>query len=199
MILRTTAVLVAAAGLLMIPCGCAPETRSVSFGSWQKNVEHYVQEQGDADPASLRDLKLPDGRPGYGMLGADRTARATDASGVLLGFRQVNGGNWFFYLVGLVQKQKVTDIRLAALRVEDGQFQWLLGDRDHDSLRRYQNYNDGLWRSRFPQGGSPAPAYLGFPGQEDLFELSGDDAQITATHAASGAVWELNIAPPTPR
>lgn len=184
------------AGVLLLCVGCGSGTRNVTIPLWQKNIEQYVTREGGGDPAVLRDMKLPDDRRGYNMIGSDRPAESADANGVLLGFRQVNGRNWFIYLVGLVRKERVEQIRLAALTTDDGKFVWALGDADEEALRKYRDYNNRLWHLRFPQRGDPPQGYLGFPRPEDQFELALKDAQIIVVHPASGAEWELKIPAP---
>ena len=189
-ILSVTAPLLCTALLI----GCGGGTRQVSIPAWQKNVEQYVKQQGRGDPAVLRDVTLADSRRGFAMIGADHPAESSDANGVLVGVRDVQGRPWFIYLVGLVKSQQVREIRAAALAADSaGKMTWKLGPGDTAALQAYRGYNDSLWKQRFPTRGSAPPEYLGFPRAEDNFQLKVSGDQITITHVASGARWELNL------
>jgi hypothetical protein len=180
--------------LLLLVAGCGSTSRNVTIPVWQKNVEQYVQKEGKGDPTVLRDVTLSESRRGYGVIGSDRPEKSTDANGVLLGHRQIQGRNWFIYLVGLVKEQKVQEIRLAAMTTDGTHFEWKLGAADSEALHKYRAYNDRLWHQRFPQRGMAPPQYLGFPLPDDDFQLSVTETMITATHPASGARWTLNLA-----
>src|SRR5437763_92600 len=88
--------------VLFLLVGCGSSSRSVSFPSWQKQVEQYVHEQGKGDPTVLRDVTIADGQKGFAVLGSPDRGNATDAVGVLLGHRAIRGRPSFVYLVGLV-------------------------------------------------------------------------------------------------
>lgn len=182
--------------LLCLACagGCGSGRRSVTIPAWQKNVEQYVKREGNGDPTILRDVRLPDSRRGYSMLGSDRPAESTDANGVLLGFRDISGRNWFIYLVGLVKQQRVEEIRLAALTFDADKLTWKLGRADPQALEKYRTFKQKQWRERFPQRGLPPPEYLGFPTADDHFQLTVSDGQVTVVNPSSGAQWELNLA-----
>lgn len=181
---------------LMVPLcvvGCASGSRNVTIAVWEKNIEQYVTEQGKGDPTVLRDVTLPDSRRGYSVIGSDRPDVSSDANGVLLGHRQIGGRSWFIYLVGLVKRQSVEEIRLAALTVDGGKFEWKSGSGDTEALQKYRDYNTRSWRQRFPQRGTAPPEYLGFPRLDDQFQMTISDGQVVVAHPASGAQWELSI------
>ena len=186
--------------LLLLPLGigCGGGSRQATVAAWQKNVEQYVRVQGKGDPAVLRDLTLSDSRRGFSMVGGDRPTESSEANGVLLGFREVEGRGYFIYLVGVVEKQKVNDIRLAALTTEGGKWEWKLAPSDRDALSAYRAYNDKHWRQRFPQRADPPPQYLGFPTPDDHFNMIVSGNRVTVTHPPSGATWELTL-PNAPR
>jgi hypothetical protein len=179
----------------MAGSGCG-SGRNVTVGFWQKNIEQYVRQQGKGDPTVLRDLSLPDTRRGFSAIGSDSPADSYDANGVLLGFRQVQGHEWFIYLVGVIRKQNVEEIRLAALHTDGAKFEWRTGANNPAALQKYREYGQQLWRKRFPQRGAPPPSYLGFPRAEDQFQLTVNDSRITTKHVASGAQWELALPAP---
>lgn len=166
---------------------------NVTMNSWQHDLERYVREDGQGDPAVLRDLKIDPNRPGFTQVGNEDPRHGTDAKGLLLGHKVVNGQPWFFYLVGLVKDQKVDEIRLAALSVRPTGDVWSLSPKSPEALHMYRNYNEGLGKQRFP-GHKQAPTdYSGFPRDEDDFDLSLDGNHVTAVHKQSGAWWELNL------
>ena len=176
-------------------CGGGGGTRSVSFDTWRDGVETYVTDTGKGDPAVLRDTTYK-GRPAFAQLGNPIAAEGTDAVGVLLGHKPVAGRPSFVYLVGLVEKEKVQDIRLAAVQPIPSQggktqFKWLTGKENAAQTKRYLDYRKQQFAQRFPGRQDVPPAYTAFPGEGDVFELGVTPAQITATHAGSGATWTL--------
>jgi hypothetical protein len=180
--------------LLLIPLSllaCTSCGGAASIQSWQNGVERYVQSTGGGDPTVLRDTRLPDGRHGFAALGSPDPRASTDANAILPGHQPISGKPGFIYLVGVVEKFVVKDIRLASLTVENGKYNWTVGKKDDDALKTYRAYNDKLWRSRFPDRKTPPVEYTSFPQSADQFELNVSDGAITATHAASGAQWEL--------
>ena len=197
---RTNINFVSSLCLILAPLGlgCGGGTRQASVAAWQKNVEQYVRVQGKGDPAVLRDMALTDSRRGFSMIGSDRPAESSEANGVLLGFREVDGRGYFIYLVGVVEKQKVNEIRPAALTTDGGRMEWKVGPNDTGALSTYRAYNDGFWRKRFPGRAAPPPQYLGFPTPDDHFQMSVSGNRVTIAHPPSGARWELTL-PSTPR
>jgi hypothetical protein len=178
--------------------GCGGGSRQASVAAWQKNVEQYVRVQGKGDPAVLRDLTLSDSRRGFAMVGSDRPADSADANGVLLGFREIDGRGYFIYLVGVVEKQRVSEIRPAALTTDGGRMEWKVAPNDTGALSNYRTYNEKFWKQRFPGRTSPPPQYLGFPTPDDHFQMSVSGNRVTVTHPPSGAKWELTL-PNAPR
>jgi hypothetical protein len=170
-------------------------TRNVTFDTWREGVETYVNDVGKGDPAVLRDVSYK-GRPAFAQLGNPLPAESTDAVGVLLGHRPVAGRPSFVYLVGLVTKEKVEQIRLAVLQAipsqgQKTQFKWMMGKDDKEQTQRYLNYRKQVFNQRFPGRQDVPPAYTAFPGEGDTFELGVTPAQVTATHAPSGSVWRV--------
>ena len=175
--------------LLAAASGCSTP---VTIGAWQRNVEQYVTLRGN-DPNVLRDVTIAGGRPGFGVIGGSHPRESTDVNGLLLAHKPIDNQPWFIYLVGLVKKQKVSDIRLIALSYASGKPVWRVGPSDAQALNRYREYNRKLWSQRHPDGGHVTSAYLGFPRDEDVFNVSAADQKVQATHAASGAQWQVNL------
>ena len=189
-LLKTAAVV----ALLMFVTGCGGGARQASVAAWQKNVEHYVRVQGKGDPAVLRDLTLSDSsRRGFAMVGSDQPAESADANGLLIGFHEVDGRGYFIYLVGVVERQRVKEIRLAALTTDAGKMAWKTGPNSSAALEAYRAYNEKLARQRFPDRKTPPPPYLGFPTPDDHFHMAVTGNRVTATHPPSGAKWELTL------
>lgn len=177
--------------LLLAGGGCGS---SASVQSWQRAVERYVSERG-GDPAVLRDVTLAGSRRGFGQIGADDPSKSVDVNAVLLGHKVVRDQPWFVYLVGVVQNQKVNEIRLAALSYASGKPTWRLSEKDANALHAYQNYNAGLWKQQHPGTKDKPPGnYTTFPREEDRFELVTPDGRVEARHLGSGAAWEVNLA-----
>jgi hypothetical protein len=176
--------------------GCA---KSVNFDTWRAGVEDYVKNHGGGDPAVLRELDADPSHPGYTMISADRPSESTDAVGVLVGNATVAGRPWAVFLVGLVDKQKVDDIRVAALSVRDNKYTWRMSKKDDRAVDAYVNYNRGLARRRFPDRKNEPVDYLGFPREEDRFEMTQQSESVGVTHPPSGAKWHVNITAAPPR
>ena len=184
--------LVAAFLLSPFAGGCA---KSVNFDTWRAGVEDYVKNHGGGDPAVLRELSVDASHAGYRQIGTDRPSESTDAVGVLVGNATVADRPWIVFLVGLVEKQKVRDIRVAALSVRDSQYTWRMGKKDDKALKAYADYNRGLAHRRFPERKKEPAEYLTFPREEDRFEMSQQGESIGVTHAPSAAKWHVAVTP----
>jgi hypothetical protein len=199
---RCVALLVAAA----VAGGCS---RAVTMQTWQNGVERYVRDNGN-DPAVLRDVTLSGGqggRRGFGVIGKNDPRASTDVNGVLVAHEGVAGQErpearpWFIYLVGIVEKQKVREIRLAALSFSDGRPTWRIGPKDAEALKRYRDDGLGQWRQRLRGQGTAAqehagrvpPDYTTFPRPADAFDAKVSGSSAEATHATSGARWEVQL------
>jgi hypothetical protein len=175
--------------LSMNAIGCGT---TVNMSTWQKDVERYVREDGRGDPNVLRDLTLDDHRHGFGVAGDEDPTHGTDAKGLLLGHKVVEGKPWYFYLVGIVKNRKVEEIRLAALSAGSGNYQWLVSPKSNDALHMYRNFNEGLGKTRFPGKKNAPVEYSSFPRSDD-FELTLDGTRANVVHKPSGAWWDLNL------
>jgi hypothetical protein len=173
--------------------GCA---KSVNFDTWRAGVEDYVKNHGGGDPAVLRELNADPSHPGYRMFSEDRPSQSTDAVGVLVGNAVVADRPWVVFLVGLIDKQKVHDIRVAALSMRDNKYTWRMSKKDDKALDAYVNHNRGLARRRFPDRKDPPVEYLSFPREEDRFEMSQQGESVGVTHPPSGAKWHVTVTAP---
>ena len=178
-------VILCALAFVIVGCsepGAGPAPMTVNLSVWQRGVEHYIDDQGNGDPNILRDTTLPTSQPGFAMIGEADVTRSTDANGLLLGHRYINGRPWFIYLVGMIKAGKLDDIRLVALSHEAEKSSWEVSDPDDGALERY--------RSESP--GSDA-SFTTFPAPSDQFKLEIDSSNITVQHIQSGAKWHLEI------
>ena len=183
--------LLALAFIAIAAAGCSSQP---TMSSWQKSITKYVDDQGRGNPMVLRDMTVPeDGRPGFSVIGHHDTRASTDVNGVLLGHEKVGGRNWFVYLVGLVEKERVTDVRLAAMSIRNGKETWKRGKASEQALDAYRAYGQKQAKERFPDRKSLPPRYTGFPRPDDVFKLTNENGKLTATHEASGATWELPL------
>jgi hypothetical protein len=187
-------ILFAVALLIALAGGCA---RQVSMKTWQKDVEQYVRKNGN-DPAVLRDVTLADGqggRRGFGAIGKNDVRKSTDANGVLVAHETAAGRPWFVYLVGVVDKQKVKEIRLAALSMLDGQPTWRIGPEDADALERYRDYGLSQWKQQPHDKDARPPAdYTTFPRPSDRFDAAVEGNYVRVKHQGSEAQWEVDLA-----
>jgi len=175
--------------ILLSMVGC---TSAVTIPKWQQGVERYVREDGRGDPNILRNTTVETGRPGFAMIAAPDPKNSTDVKGVLLGHKRIGERPWFIYLVGLVNRQNVSELRLAALNVRGGQFRWVMGRSDAGALKTYRNYNESLGKQRSGQSKAPI-TFQGFPQESDAFDVTVEQDRVTAIHQGSGARWELAI------
>ena len=177
--------------LLFASTGC--QQQQISLRTWQDSVENYVWDQANGDPSALRDLPTPGPWKGFAIISENDAAAATDINGVLLGHRAVGSKIYFIYLVGLVQRQQVQDIRLAALNASPDGFRWRLTDKNDQSLGVYRDFKSAQWHKLFPQRANGPWSYTGFPSEGDVFKLTDADGKIIATHEQSGANWTLEF------
>ncbi|HEX5243211.1 MAG TPA: hypothetical protein VFW23_08085 [Tepidisphaeraceae bacterium] len=164
--------------------GPGPRPMTVTLATWQHAVEQYVRDQGNGDPNILRDATLPTSQRGFALIGEADIEHSTDASGLLLGHRQIAGRTWFIYLVGLIQQGVVRDIRLVGLSWSPNKTLWQVSPPNPNSLQRYENVQ--------PNGA----LFSMFPAKTDHFKLSTTHQSAVAIHRQSGASWELKPAPP---
>jgi hypothetical protein len=178
--------------------GCSS---SVNFDSWRKDVETYVRDKGGGDPTVLRETDVDASHRGFKSFSKTRPSDSTDANGVLVGTTKLDGQQhqqqpWLVFLVGLVEKEHVKDIRVAALSVgANNKYTWHMGKKDDAATHAYIDYNKGLARRRFPDRKKEPPQYLGFPREEDRFELTPSESgdSIGVAHAPSGAKWHVRL------
>ena len=172
--------------------GCA--SRSINLKTWQKDVEKYVAANGN-DPAVLRDVTLSGSRRGFGAIAKDDPRQAQDANGVLIAHETVATRPWVVYLVGIVDKQRVEEIRLAAVSIVHGKATWRVGGKDSQALRRYREHGLSQWRAQpHDRGAKPPALYTTFPRESDVFDAQVNGSRLQATHQGSGARWEVELA-----
>jgi len=169
--------------------GCSS---SVSVPQWQQQVERFVRDDGRGDPNVLRNMTIESGRPGFAIIAADDPHASTDAKGLLLAHKRVGERPWFIYLVGLVNKQQVTSLQLAALNVRSGVYRWALGKPDNQALKTYRSYNEQIGRQRSGQSKAPA-TFRSFPQEGDDFDVTVEGNRVNAVHRESGAHWSVNL------
>ena len=184
----------AAVALLLTAGGCAS---SASVDSWKTTVDKYVSLHGN-DPNALRDVTLAGDRRGFGVIGQTDPRQSTDAKALLLSHQDIAGRPWFVYLVGLVKQQKVDDIRLAARSQEVGKPPtWAISKADAHAVKLYKDYYEGVWRRSQPDKHAKEPSsYTNFPQDADVFSVNVEGTTVSATHAPSGARWQVDVAKP---
>ncbi len=185
--------------------GCADPVKA-----WQSSLEHYVAVEGHGDLNVLRRTDRAPSESDFGLIGAARSGfpfvrpRRTDANGVLLGHRVIEGRGWYVYLVGMVQyrgkwvdwpldEPRVTDIRLVAFTTHGDTFTWLIGDSDDAALEQYCLPQRERWQRSDPsRAGSPDTPTL-FPTDGDVFKLTVDPEVMTVIDERSKAQWTLGM------
>ena len=178
--------------LLFFVSGCT-SGRRVTLPDWQESVVGYVNDEGEGSLSVLRNITLRGGRRGFAVLGHPVPARAQDVVGLLLAHRPVLGRPTFIYLVAQVVRQQVRDVRLALLSEQDGKLRWQLGPENDDALRTYLAWRRDRWQSLYPDRDDPPLSYQDFPLEEDAFDVSVGEHEISAEHSASGARWTVAV------
>jgi hypothetical protein len=176
--------------LIFLAAGCGQQ---VTLRAWRNEVEHYVWDQGNGDPTVLRDVPTAGSWKGFSIISENDAASSTDVNGVLLGHRAIGSKNYFVYLVGLVEKQQVRDIRLALMDELGDGYEWRSSRRNNESLKAYGDFKTSQWKKLFPDRAEGPWNYSGFPGEGDVFKIAVAGNRVTATHEASGAQWTLEL------
>lgn len=173
--------------------GCS---NSVSLEQWRQRVDEFVWQEANGDPNLLRDqtLGLPGSdHRGLAVLGDTDVEKSTDAYGVLLGHKRINGRAAFVFLVGIVSKQTAEDVRLAVLSVEKGKSQWQVSEENDAALEQYLGHRAAAWKSAAGASGDVPASLRSFPAIDDVFRLSVEPGQVSARHVGSGATWTLPL------
>ena len=131
--IRTLAVLIT---ISLVAAGCSS---SVNLDSWRRDVETYVRDKGGGDPTVLRETDVDGAHRGFKSFSDNRPAKSTDVNGVLVGTAKMADRPWLVFLVGVVEKEKVKDIRVAALSVQNKQFTWRVGKKDDNATDTYSD------------------------------------------------------------
>src|SRR3954471_21795653 len=133
--------------IALAACGCQQQ---ISLESWKHSVEHYVWDQANGDPTVIRDLPTQGPWKGFQVISDNGPDASTDINGLLLAHRPVASGPCFIFLVGIVDHQQVSDIRLAALRASPSGFKWTITEKNSQAFDAYHHFHDAAWRSLYP-------------------------------------------------
>jgi hypothetical protein len=172
--------------------GC---THAVTMSGWQSSVERYIDNVGQGDPNVLREVTWPKSARAFSVIENSQPGKSQDANGLLLAAPQIGDRRWFVFLVGIVNKQIVCEIHLAALSAQGPERIWRTGPNDQNAVKAYLEFKQNLWHERFPDRPTPAPPYTIFPQEDDRFSVTVERGRVIVTHPASGARWELEVAP----
>lgn len=167
---------------------------------WQDRVTQFISNEGNGDPAVLRDtaaMRARDSaRPARMTIGQTDVpgapfATSRDVQAVFLGTEKVADENWYVFLVGVTSRKSdgpvVEDLRLAAFTPQRDALRWRIAPSDPAAVNRYVSTNSAS-EPLFRQTGFPAPL--------DDFHLSAAGQEIMTTESRSGAVWRLTLKPP---
>lgn len=180
--------------LLCVGAGCASP---VTYPKWRASVEQYVNDRGQGDPTVLREVTWPQARRTFSVLGQDDPAASQDAKGLLLAYRPIDPADtqqrWFIFLVGIVRHRVVQDIRIQAMTRRGEDFVWGFSPADPDALKAYRDWQQRLWKQRFPGRESAPAAWTGFPSEGDRFSVEVQFPQVLVRHQQSGACWKLTM------
>lgn len=164
--------------------------------AWQDQVAHYIETEGQGDPAVLSQMGVARSqnvaRPGRILFGAlDVEANVPgrdgyDVRGLLTGKQTIGPRNWYFFVVGVVQRKSyrptyIADIRVVGLSAEAGKLSWTVSATNPQSLDAYRN-----------TFGEDMP--IQFPSDTDAFSVEVGDKRIVIRELRSGAQWSLPVA-----
>ena len=172
--------------------GCAADTPDpVSLPSWRHSLESYVWNEADGDPTAIADLSWDDVHRGFAVIGDPLPERSTDAIGLLVDHRPIEGRPYFIFLVALVHEQRLEDVRAVALNVDAGRFHWFVGPEDPRALKLYRASSQvpvlaGLGSEHHPER---------FPAPGDRFHVEVLGRQIAFVHDPSRASWTVELGP----
>ncbi|HSU69335.1 MAG TPA: hypothetical protein VLJ39_20790 [Tepidisphaeraceae bacterium] len=181
--------------VLVFAVGCAeePPGEQPTLASWRKNVEQYVWEHGNGDPTILADMSWDDVHRGFAVIGDAQPGRSTDVIGLLVAHRRAEGGEgvpYFLFLVGVVDRDQLQELRAVALNVQGNQFHWYIGEDSPPSLARYRAWAEADRREAKPADPDP-PA---FPRPGDVFDVKIENgSEFEILHRATGAAWGVNV------
>jgi hypothetical protein len=177
-----TALLLLSLSWLLQGCAAEPGPRS-PLDQWRQGLERYVWEQGNGDPAVLRDVSWDDVHPGFAILGDPLPDHSTDVFGLFVGRPRVGPRAYFVFLTAVVQNELIRDTRAVALDVDAGQFLWQEGPPDEAQTLLYRQAQPTASPASVPQ----------FPSRDDAFDVDAGDGQIIITHRQSGATWRVDL------
>jgi len=177
-----SALLLLALAWLLPGCSADPAPPA-TIQEWRQELERYVWEQGNGDPAVLADVSWDDVHPGFAVLADPLPNRSTDVYGLLLAHPQLEGHAYFVFLVAKVRNGVFEQMLPVALEIDEGSFRWVEGAGDEDQTRRYLQ-----WRSLGPKAMG-----VQFPSRDDSFDVNVDGNTISITHEPSGARWQIEV------
>ena len=178
--MKRACVLIGLCGVALLCTGCGGGRATMA--QWQREVESYIASRGRGDPNALRDVVSPPGRPIFSTHGGENPAQSTDVIGLLLGQRPIEGEPATIFLVAVVNKGQVQDVRIAALSRQEDRLRWRIGAADSRALLAYRDHRRSV------------PQHPPWPAREDAFDLAVTPTAITVTERASGARWTLPLA-----
>jgi hypothetical protein len=171
-------------GAILTGCsepGEGPPPNAVSFNDWQQAVEQYVLDVGNGDANVLRDTTIWSSQKGFSLIGEPSIEKSTDAIGLLLGHRTIDDRPWFIYLVALIKRNALQDIRLFGLCYDADHPQWCDGETsDISGYQKHQAVSSDI----------PTPL---FPRPDDLFDMTIDGNDVQVRHRGSGAIWKMRV------
>ena len=171
--------------------GCA--SKRITMREWQGNLDQFAATQADSDLIFLRERPEDSPRKQFVVIGAKSPDDSTDVTGLLLGRRHIQGDDWVLFLLGSVNDRIVQDIRVALRSDSPAQPKWLIGRADSSSVAQYRRFKQDAWLTSNPTQKQVPKALLGFPSEEDVYQLETAGNTISVTESKSGARWTLVV------
>lgn len=193
------------ASLIVANTLAACNSATKPLNAWQASVESYIIEQAGGNYNALRNVNSND-RPSQRSFKTINAASSgipviapahTDVNGLLLAHRNINGNNWYIFLVGTVKYDGkftniplddpfVNDVRLIALTGDIGDKPvWVVGSGSETAINQY--------RAQQTNGLSGHKSKSTFPSGYDEFEIAITGKLVTVVDQQSQAKWTLSI------
>ena len=185
MIHATRCLLILTALSMIALSGCGS---TVTTDRWQSQVEHYINDQADGDPADLRCVVNAEGEPEFTVLGGNSPADGVDACGHLVDVVDVDGQRWLVYALAQLKDQQVESLRPAAVTRGPAGPRCVIGTTDAAKFKQYV---------ATPSEMAPASAGLEpihtWPRPGDRFVASAEGSTLTLSELHSGVRWQLKL------
>ena len=169
--------------------GCGQKKATLS--AWQKAMEQSSVARSNGDMSFLRQTSHVSEAEQFAVLGGKSPDESTDVAGILLARREINNADWLVFLVAVVEKCEVSDIRVAMMSDEPDRRTWLISRENSAAVDSYKRYHQSVVRRNHSDREEPPNNPALFPSESDVFRLDVAGNTVTAVEEKSGVKWTL--------